>query len=70
MAVALALVLAGGLLPASILAAAPQSDTHSGLRPTIQYEEAVAHAHDRIAGHARGGVPGDAQGAARRFGVR
>ena len=49
MAAVLALVLAGGVLPASVLAATPARATASGLRPTIQYEEAVAHADDHIA---------------------
>jgi spore germination protein YaaH/flagellar hook assembly protein FlgD len=49
MAAVLALVLACGLLPAAALAAAPTTDPAAALQPTVQYEEALAHANDRIA---------------------
>ena len=57
LAALLAVTLAGGLLPAAVLAASPPADGAAGLRPTIQYEEAVAHAerpdhvHRGRAGH-------------------
>ncbi len=56
MAAALALVLGAGLLPVATLAAAPRADGATTLRPTVQYEEALAHANDRIAFKAGGRV--------------
>ncbi len=48
-AAVLALVLSGGVLPASAIAAAPAAERTAGLQPTIQYREALAHANDHIA---------------------
>ena len=56
LAAVLALALSGGSLPAAVLAASPAATTAPGLRPTVQYEEAVAHADDRIAFPAGGRV--------------
>jgi spore germination protein YaaH/flagellar hook assembly protein FlgD len=56
LAALLALGLVGGLLPAAALAASPSADAARTLRPTIQYDEAVAHANDRIAFSAGGRV--------------
>ncbi len=56
LAALLAVTLAGGLLPAAVLAASPPADGAAGLRPTIQYEEAVAHGNDRTTFTAGGRV--------------
>ncbi len=52
--VALGALLLMGLLPASVQAAGPAGG--AGLQPTIHYEEALAHAHDKIAFKAGGRV--------------
>ena len=56
MAAVLALVLTGGLLPVAALAATPAANGAPKLQPTVQYEEALAHANDRIAFKAGGRV--------------
>jgi len=62
-ALALALVVLGGIVPAAAAptsaAAAGPAPRDGGLRPTIQYEDAVKHAHDKItfAAGARVAVP-------------
>jgi spore germination protein YaaH len=56
MAAVLALALAGGLLPVATLAASHAADGAATLRPTVQYEEALAHANDQIAFKAGGRV--------------
>ena len=45
-----------GLLPVAALAATPVADGAATLQPTVQYEEALAHANDRIAFKAGGRV--------------
>ena len=45
--VAMSLLLLAGLLPGAVDAAAPTSSTAS-LQPTVQYEDALAHADDQI----------------------
>ena len=54
LAVALGVLLLVGLAPASVQAASPAGG--AGLQPTIHYEEALAHAHDKIAFKAGGRV--------------
>ena len=59
-----ALLLAQAAVPAAAYSASPtaatatraRSDTSAGLQPTIQWEEALAHEHDRIAFKAGGRV--------------
>ena len=46
-AAALAVGILAGFAPAAVHAADPVAHDR-GLRPTIHYEDAVAHAHDRI----------------------
>jgi spore germination protein YaaH/flagellar hook assembly protein FlgD len=54
-AIALGTLLLAGLLPGAVTAAAPtapatpRASSAAGLQPTVQYEDAMAHEHDRIA---------------------
>lgn len=47
--VALGAIVLSGLAPAAAMASSPATDDPAALRPTVHYEDAVAHEHDQIA---------------------